>query len=78
MAFIIEKCNFYFQKQFEKGKKMSRDTLINPFLHVLFDDTVTTPLEQACQTQTTLQATKATKTTEGAAKVLKNSLVGYI
>jgi len=32
-------------------------------------------LQQACQTQTTLRAAKATKTAEGAAKVLKNSLV---
>ncbi len=35
-------------------------------------------IEQACQTQTTLQAKKATKTVEGAAKVLKNILAGYI
>jgi len=35
-------------------------------------------LNQACQTQTTLRASKATKTAEGAAKVLKNSSVGYI
>jgi len=35
-------------------------------------------LNQACQTQTTLRAAKATKNDEGAAKVLKNSFVGYI
>jgi hypothetical protein len=35
-------------------------------------------LEQACQTQTTLRAKKATKTVEGAAKVLKNFSAGYI
>ncbi len=29
-------------------------------------------VKQACQTQTTLRAAKATKTAEGAAKVLKN------
>jgi len=36
------------------------------------------PLTQACQTQTTLRAKKATKTVEGAAKVLKNFLAGCI
>jgi len=35
-------------------------------------------VEQACQTQTTLRAKKATKTVEGAAKELKNFLAGYI
>ena len=35
-------------------------------------------IEQACQTQTSLRAAKATKTAKGAPKVLKNSLVGYI
>ncbi len=33
-------------------------------------------LEQACQTQTTMRAAKATKIAEGASKTLKNSLVG--
>jgi len=33
-------------------------------------------VNQACQTQTTLRAKKATKTVEGAAKVLKNFLTG--
>jgi len=35
-------------------------------------------LTQACQTQTTLRAKKATKTVEGSAKVLKKFLAGYI
>jgi len=35
-------------------------------------------LNQACQTQTTLRAAKATKIAEGASKTLKNSLVGNI
>jgi len=30
MAFGVEKCNFSFQKQFNKKEKMSRDTLTNP------------------------------------------------
>jgi len=33
---------------------------------------MTHALGQACQTQTTFRAAKATKTAEGAAKVLKN------
>jgi len=36
------------------------------------------PWYQACQAQTSLRAAKATKTAEGAAKVLKNSSVGHI
>jgi len=35
-------------------------------------------LGQACQTQTSLLAAKATKTAEGAAKVTKNHSAGHI
>jgi len=35
-------------------------------------------LSQACQTQTSLRAEKATKTAKGAAKVPKNPSVGHI
>jgi len=35
-------------------------------------------LDQACQTQTSVRAAKATKTAEGAAKVPKNPSVGHI
>jgi len=40
--------------------------------------TLSITLAQACQTQTILRAAKATKTAEGAAKVLKNPSVGHI
>jgi len=35
-------------------------------------------LKQACQTQTTLRAAKVTKSAKGAAKVMKNSPVGWL
>ncbi len=36
------------------------------------DTAVTYPLTQACQTQTTLRAPKATKTAKGASEIRKN------
>jgi hypothetical protein len=53
-----------------------RNSLKFPFISLT--QIVLFRLIQACQTQTTFRAKKATKTVEGAAKVLKNFLAGYI
>jgi len=82
--FTLDLCHF---QVFVTLKSMLHSSLchtqflvtLNSWSHsILCHSKVFVTLKQACQTQTTLRAKKATKTVEGAAKVLKNFLAGYI